>query len=149
MKNRKKKQRYPLTAQLQGELEVRYVYAFWLELVCCLWRCCARSPGRNLYPVCSRDLDPAERSLVKTPPANKSTEILLLFILSFYFVFKHFDEWIWHESVTLGCLVVTFSRATALSSFLSSSSLMYILYSSWRCGGTSRLCSETHRDTWS
>lgn len=43
------------------------------------------------------------------------------------------------------CLVVTLSRAMALSSFLSSSSLMYISYSSCRWGGTNRLWSGTHR----
>lgn len=42
------------------------------------------------------------------------------------------------------CLVVTLSRAMALSSFLSSSSLIYMSYSSWRCGGTSRLWSGIH-----
>lgn len=168
--------RHSLTPLTQAESEAKCVGGFWLVLVCCRDPCCARSPDLSPCPASCLDTDRKGRFWVESPPGDttfretglntstlwKSDSLILETNMSLYVMDLAGHECVnikwaflcvaiynsFHSVATLiVCRVVTLSRAMALSSFLSSTCLMYISYSSWRWGGTGRLWSGTHRDT--
>lgn len=135
-----------LTAQTLVGWEAKCVCAFWLGLVCYRSRCSEHFPGLNLCPAWRRCHDQGGWSWEESPPGKDNMKNVFIFMP--LFTFQHLNQLICHAAITfMEYLVVTLSRAMALSSFLSSSSLMYMSYSSWRCGGTGRLWSGAHKHT--